>query len=1009
MKYHILKKHIFLFTLLCFGFNILAQQTEIDANILADYNHATRLYNNKAYAAAQKTFYKVADWAKNNSSLKADATYFDAMCAIKLNQVGADKKVLKFVEENPNSNKKNKAYLNVGNYYFANKKASYSLKWYSKVNENVLSEANKKELSFKMGYALLATQNLTLAKKRFLPLINDPKYGNDSRYYYGFIAYKQEDYDIAEATLQEIADKGSYKSEVTYYLLDISFKAGRFERCIEVGLKLLEKAKNKEKSEISKIVGESYFNLKKYEEAIPYLKIYRGKRGKWNNTDYYQLGYAYYKQNDYENAVKYFNRIIDQKNNVSQNAYYHLGECYLNLEKKPEALNAFKSASEMSFNLKVKEDAALNYAKLSYEEGNPYQSVAEVLQDYLKNYPKSKHYSEINELVVTSYLHQQDYKGALTYLSKKKSKVNKELTYEVSLYRGMQLFNQNKLADALPLFVEGKKSSTPEILIRASYWKAETDYLLENFQKGFDEFTAFKKNINSKDLEEFQLIDYNLGYCAFKLKEYEKSIALFQSFLKTSNNDITLNDDATIRLGDGYFATKEYKKAIKHYKKIIDNFGTDGDYAQYQAAMSYGFLDENNQKIDALKALIKNYEITSLKDDALFQLGNTFATIKNNSAAHDAYKIILEKFPKSGYVPRTLLRKGLLYFNDNEDEKALISYKKIASNYPNTPEAKQAVFNARNVYVDTGNIDEYADWIKTLKFVDITDDELDNTMFEAAENKYLDNKSEKAIEGFQKYNKRFPEGAHALKSNYYLAQLLVSNNQEDKAISNYQYVISQNLSEFSEESLNKLSQIYLEKEAWKKAIPLLVRLEQEANYQQNILFAQSNLMKGYYQSEDYEKAVLYAQKLLTKDKIDANVEYDAKIIIARSAFKTDDMQTAEEFYFVLQRNATGEVKAESLYYNAYFQNSNKEYTESNKTIQDLTSNYSAYKYWGAKALVLMAKNYYALKDAYQATYILENVAKNFTDYEDVVSEAKSELEKIKANEAKTNNSVTPQN
>lgn len=57
----------------------------------------------------------------------------------------------------------------------------------------------------------------------------------------------------------------------------------------------------------------------------------------------------------------------------------------------------------------------------------------------------------------------------------------------------------------------------------------------------------------------------------------------------------------------------------------------------------------------------------------------------------------------------------------------------------------------------------------------------------------------------------------------------------------------------------------------------------------------------------------------------------------------------------------------------------------------------------------MAKNYYGLKDAYQATYILENIIKNFKQFEDVISEAQKELTNIKANEAKTNDSVTPQN
>ena len=53
----------------------------------------------------------------------------------------------------------------------------------------------------------------------------------------------------------------------------------------------------------------------------------------------------------------------------------------------------------------------------------------------------------------------------------------------------------------------------------------------------------------------------------------------------------------------------------------------------------------------------------------------------------------------------------------------------------------------------------------------------------------------------------------------------------------------------------------------------------------------------------------------------------------------------------------------------------------------------------------MAKNFYALDDAYQATYILESVIKNFGDYQDVVEEARSELAVIKSAESKTNSSV----
>jgi hypothetical protein len=60
----------------------------------------------------------------------------------------------------------------------------------------------------------------------------------------------------------------------------------------------------------------------------------------------------------------------------------------------------------------------------------------------------------------------------------------------------------------------------------------------------------------------------------------------------------------------------------------------------------------------------------------------------------------------------------------------------------------------------------------------------------------------------------------------------------------------------------------------------------------------------------------------------------------------------------------------------------------------LAKNYSGYRYFGAKGLILMAKNFYGLKDS-QATYILDNVIENFTDFPDVISEAKKELMPLK--------------
>ena len=103
--------------------------------------------------------------------------------------------------------------------------------------------------------------------------------------------------------------------------------------------------------------------------------------------------------------------------------------------------------------------------------------------------------------------------------------------------------------------------------------------------------------------------------------------------------------------------------------------------------------------------------------------------------------------------------------------------------------------------------------------------------------------------------------------------------------------------------------------------------------------------------------------------------------------------------------ATGRLAAEAMYYNAYFSHKDGAYEESNNLVQKLAKEYSGYKFYGAKGLILMADNFYNLKDAYQATYILESVIKNFKDYPELIQEAKKKLSQIKENESKTNSSI----
>ena len=153
-----------------------------------------------------------------------------------------------------------------------------------------------------------------------------------------------------------------------------------------------------------------------------------------------------------------------------------------------------------------------------------------------------------------------------------------------------------------------------------------------------------------------------------------------------------------------------------------------------------------------------------------------------------------------------------------------------------------------NAY-DIDILDAYIDWVATLKFINISNLEIDNATFAIAEKKYTTgNTFGKTSKSLQRYLEKFPEGAHSAKALSYLADIFFKTNQFEKARSNYILLLKEKDTEYTETALNKLSQIYLEKEDFKKALPLLKRLEQEGYVLENILFAQSNLMKGYYKT-----------------------------------------------------------------------------------------------------------------------------------------------------------------
>src|SRR5690606_8439292 len=150
--------------------------------------------------------------------------------------------------------------------------------------------------------------------------------------------------------------------------------------------------------------------------------------------------------------------------------------------KKQKALNAFRNASQMNYDLKIQEDAWLNYAKIRYDIENPYQSLSQVLTSYLNKYPQTAYTAAVEALSIDYYNTSKNYQAAFKFMEGKNSFEYRLAYQKVAFYRGVEVYNESNYKESKGLFEKSmKEAKDATFTARATFWNAETDYHLSNY------------------------------------------------------------------------------------------------------------------------------------------------------------------------------------------------------------------------------------------------------------------------------------------------------------------------------------------------------------------------------------------------------------------------------------------------------------------------------------------------------------------------------------------------
>ena len=964
------------------------------------YLTAVDLFDTHHYTLAKEHFLQLkAD--PRTAYLAPDIDYYLTRLAVLSDPHEALREIDAYLVRYPSSPYRQKLLVAAADYYFTHGRYDQVKSLIDNMAVYDLPKADRRRMLFYRGFIALKENRTKEAKKYFKELEDDPVWGDQAKYYLGYLAFLKNNVVEARRYFSQVNPQSPLAAKIPYYNAIMNYRAGLFEDAVREGLKIYPRLKRDEKSEMAKIIGSSYFNLKQYDKAIPYLEAYRGKKGRKTNTDYYELGYAYYQAGRCDKAVDYFNKIIGEDTPLARNAYYHLAKCYLRNGDKAKALNALKKVSEMPFDDSLQEEALYNYIKLSYEIGNPYEPVGDAVERYKQKYPRSPRIKELEDLMINAYLTSHRFADAVEAMQRAGMQDRPE--YQLAAYyRGIELFNDGRYEDALKMFDESiRHGKDLDYRNKALFWKAESLYRLGRYQDALLAYKEFEVNNRDKHSYEAQLLPYNLGYVYFKLKKYPQAAEYFKKFVSTATDDKLLKD-AYIRLGDSYFAAKKYWPAMEAYNEAIKRPGPGADYAFYQKAVSYGFVGRDDRKIAELRKFIERYPRSPLMDDALYQLGSTYLNKGRTADARRAFDRLVEAYPSSPYVPVALLKAGLAMYNAGRNDEAIAYFQKLIRRYPQTPEAREAAGYLKRIYIDQNRVDDYLAFINSVKGFEGETSSLEKDIFDAAEQKYFFKDYDGARRALESYLQRFPDGAYNVKAHAYLARIYAHEGQKDQAARHYEWLVNQGRNNYITEALHYLIDYAKAAGDDARTIHWLESLEQYAQTGDDTYRALTGLMTLYDKTGNREKAAEYARRVLEHPKATDADRNRARLILARRAWQAHDTLTARRYYEELAGQATGRTAAEALYYKALFQHLDGQYDASNKTIGTLTEKYPSYKYWGAKALVVMARNMYAKGDVFNATYILENVIKRFPQYPDVVEEAQRLLDRIKAEQQSGN-------
>ena len=765
-----------------------------------------------------------------------------------------------------------------------------------------------------------------------------------------------------------IEGESIYGLEAPRWITSALLKQEKFTELLAYASPLLKNPNSKIKlDDIGLMVGNLRFQREDFQEAYQvYQQLFTRYPERITRLLTFKKAYSVFKIKNYKEAKTEFDKIVFVKDSLGQHVEYNKGLVLEALDQKDAALKSFDLVKSVNFDPLVTQDAYLKKIGILNDQKKFTAALTEI-DECNKRFPKGKNLNDLLKLRVFTVSNWGNLGAIEAYLKQAKGQnTDVQSIYQSLLYdKANRAYKSNDLTEALADF---KKSlSYPvnaEIAAYAKYGQGEILSKTNRNPEAVKVYMNLLSDISSvADMDGLkQRVRLSLAQSFTYMSMYEKAQQYFVEY-ESNIKDLTAKYNTYLNLAEVSVAAGKLNEGIKYFD-LASSISAENKFeiVTRKASILYDLrkYKEASAEYEKLLKLGKSGEETDFNTyryyDCLFRL-------QTNEAYAKVIKGLYELVNRPNLAPALLIKslmvKGQSYENTGQFFAAADDYRRIVTEFPKDPAAKDAIVGLREMLTRTNRSLEFIAISEKFELANPEDEDNADRSFENVRLSFNIKRYKEVTFLGQKFLTKYPKFESVVQANYYLAESHFQLKNYAQSTEFYKKVLKSSV-----DSLHAISS--------------------------------AGIMKGYLKMGYLDSAANHFSQLATRDSLVLSAYTEE---IAKGYELKGDKQKETQWLVQTTKFDSFSKGAQASLRLATMMSNDAKYKESNDFIK-LNFVDKAGRFYDAeasivgKAFLLLADNFANLKNIPQSKAILSSLIESSGDTE-IKKLAKVKLQALK--------------